>query len=243
MKNSAHKIIFIGFILFLISSCSPLKKYVGTDKVFESQVKALEELDAAETFPDNYILYIGSSSIRLWDSIHKDMAPYNSVKRGYGGAHFYDLIHFTDRLVTPHKNAKAIVCFVANDLTGIWDTPKIKIRPDQLNRLFSYFTKQVEKIAPEMPIFLIEITPTPSKWGIWNKTAKANDLMKTYCESKENIHFISTRQDFLDENQLPRPELFIEDQLHLNREGYKLWAQIVKSNLDKYLDQKEPNND
>ncbi|MFK7831825.1 MAG: GDSL-type esterase/lipase family protein [Winogradskyella sp.] len=235
MKILFQKITLIGCLLAITTSCSPLKRYTGTAKTFESQVRDLERRDRTETFPEDYILYIGSSSIRLWDSIHKDMAPYHSVKRGYGGAHFYDLIQFTERLVTPHKKAKALVCFVANDLTGVWDEPKTKVTPKEVNRLFRYFTKQVEKIAPEMPIFLIEITATPSRWNIWRKTSKANDLMKTYCETKDNLHFISTSQEFLDENQQPRPELFVEDQLHLNREGYKLWTQIIKSNLDRIL--------
>jgi lysophospholipase L1-like esterase len=235
MKTLFQKFAFIGCLLILIASCSPLKKYASTAKTFESQVKDLEALDKTETFKDDYILYIGSSSIRLWDSIHKDMAPYYSVKRGYGGAHFYDLIHFTERLVTPHKKAKAIVCFVANDLTGIWDNPKTKVEPQQVKRLFKYFTKQVESIAPDMPIFLIEITPTPSRWNIWGKTAKTNNLIKAYCESKDNLYFISTSQEFLNKNQQPRSELFIEDQLHLNRQGYKLWTQIIKSNLDRFL--------
>ena len=143
MKTLFQKFAFIGCLLILIASCSPLKKYASTAKTFESQVKDLEALDKTETFKDDYILYIGSSSIRLWDSIHKDMAPYYSVKRGYGGAHFYDLIHFTERLVTPHKKAKAIVCFVANDLTGIWDNPKTKVEPQQVKRLFKYFTNQI----------------------------------------------------------------------------------------------------
>ncbi|WP_422106408.1 GDSL-type esterase/lipase family protein [Winogradskyella sp.] len=236
VKVLVRNISFFGLLLLLFTSCSPLKRYAHTSEPWEPQIKEFEILDKTETFPDDYILYLGSSSIRLWDSIHKDMNPYHSVKRGYGGAHFYDLIQFTDRLVTPHKSTRAIVCFVANDLTGVWDEPKVKITPHQVKRLFVYFTKQVKKIAPETPIFLIEITPTPSRWNIWDKTLKANDLMKAYCESKENLYFITTSQEFLDKHQQPRPELFIEDQLHLNRDGYKLWAQIIKSNLDRYLD-------
>lgn len=235
MKSVFQKFILLGCLILFISACSPIKKYTHTAKTWEPQIKALEILDKTETFPEDYILYVGSSSIRLWDSIHKDMTPYNSVKRGYGGAHFYDLIHFTERLVTPHKNAKAIVCFVANDLTGVWDNPKTKVTPNQVKRLFSYFTKQIEKIAPDTPIFLIEITPTPSRWNIWKKTEKANSLMRDYCESRDKLYFISTSQVFLDENQQPRSELFIEDQLHLNREGYRLWSHIIKSNLDKFL--------
>lgn len=222
-------------LFFLVASCSPLKRYANTAAPWETQIKELEQKDQSENIPEDYILYLGSSSIRLWDSIHQDMKPYNSVKRGYGGAHFYDLIHFTERLVTPHKDAKAIVCFVANDLTGVWDNPKTKVTPKQVKRLYVYFTKQVRAIAPETPIFLIEITPTQSRWNIWDKTVKANDLMEAYCKTQDNMHFISTSEQFLNEEGLPRTELFIEDQLHLNRDGYRLWSQIIKSNLDKYL--------
>ena len=235
IKAIIRKHSFFGLLLLLITSCSPLKRYANTAKPWESQIKEFEKLDKAETFPDDYILYLGSSSIRLWDSIHQDMAPYKSVQRGYGGAHFYDLIHFTDRIVEPHKNSKAIVCFVANDLTGIYDEPSVKVTPRQVKRLFVYFTRQVRDIAPETPIFLIEITPAPSRWNFWEKTSRANGLMQAYCESHENLYFIETSKAFLDENQEPRPELFVEDQLHLNRDGYQLWSQIIKSNLERYL--------
>lgn len=235
MRNFLKTAILMACLLLLLVACSPLKKYAYTAETFESQVKELEKLDKTETFNEDYILYIGSSSIRLWDSIKTDMAPYKSVKRGYGGAHFYDLIHYTERLVTPHKNAKAMVCFVANDLSGNWDDPKTDINPQEVKRLFKYFTKQVEDIAPDMPIFLVEITPTQSRWNIWDKTKRANNLMKAYCESKDNLYFISTADEFLNENKLPRTELFIEDQLHLNRDGYALWSQIIKNNLDIYF--------
>ena len=219
-----------------LASCSPLKRYANAAAPWEPHIKQLELKDQYENIPDDYILYLGSSSIRLWDSIHQDMTPYKSVKRGYGGAHFYDLIHFTERLVTPHRDAKAIVCFVANDLTGIWDNPKTKVTPKQVKRLYVYFTKQIRAIAPDTPIFLIEITPTQSRWNIWDKTVKANDLMEAYCNTRNNMYFISTSEQFLNEEGLPRTELFIEDQLHLNRDGYRLWSQIIKSHLEKHLD-------
>ena len=107
---------FLAFLL-LNSSCSPLIKYSQTKWQFEEEVSLLEDLDIEEKAGENDILFIGSSSIRLWENINRDMYPYNSVKRGYGGAHFYDLIHFSKRLVKNHS-PKAILIFVANDITG-----------------------------------------------------------------------------------------------------------------------------
>ena len=111
---------YLIYLVFLLSnlSCSPLIKYSQSNRQFEQEVSLLESLDL-DVFLENKkdLLFIGSSSIRLWDNIQVDMYPYSSVKRGYGGAHFYDLIHFSERLVKNHS-PKAILIFVANDITG-----------------------------------------------------------------------------------------------------------------------------
>ena len=108
---------YIIFISLLVFSCSPLKKYESTQEKWENSVKKLENLDKKEKYSDQAILFIGSSSIRLWNSIEMDLSPYESIKRAYGGARYSDLIHFTERLVSPH-NIRAIGIFVANDITG-----------------------------------------------------------------------------------------------------------------------------
>jgi lysophospholipase L1-like esterase len=38
----------------------------------------------------------------------------------------------------------------------------------------------------------------------------------------------------LGKNSRLRPELFIQDGLHLNRKGYGIWNSIIKPVLDKY---------
>ena len=73
--------------------CSPLKKFENSKYIFESEVQKLEALTDYKKL-DNYILFIGSSSIRRWDNMTNQMAPYQVIKRGYGGAHFYDLNSF-----------------------------------------------------------------------------------------------------------------------------------------------------
>ena len=93
--------IIIVFLL-LITSCSPLKKFEGTAAKWEKDIIKLENLDKSKKQNKDAILFIGSSSIRLWRSIKKDLAPYESIKRAYGGARYTDLIHFTERLVSPH---------------------------------------------------------------------------------------------------------------------------------------------
>ena len=225
------KIISLLIIIF-ICSCSPLKKYDKTSDVFEKDILNLEQLDFENKADKNNLLFIGSSSIRLWDDIDNDMQPYKSVKRGYGGAHYYDLIHFIERLITNHS-PRAILIFVANDITGSNDIFKTSddLSPKEVKRLFKYCYKSIRKIHKKVPVFVIETTPTPSRSDVWNKISEANDLISNFCESKSNLHYIQTRDKFIDDKGLPINSLFVSDQLHLNKNGYKLWSEIIKEKL------------
>ena len=213
-------------------SCSPLIKYSQSNRQFEQEVSLLESLDLEEKAGEKDLLFIGSSSIRLWDNIQVDMYPYSSVKRGYGGAHFYDLIHFSERLVKNHY-PKAILIFVANDITGSNDFTNLigDISPNGVKKLFRYNFKSIRRIHKHVPIFLIETTPTPKRWKVWNKILQANKKLERFCKQETNLYFISTRDKFIGEDGLPIQSLFLNDELHLNVDGYKLWSSVIKSKL------------
>ena len=224
-------LIYLGFLLSNLS-CSPLIKYPQSNRQFEQEVSLLERLDLEEKAGEKDLLFIGSSSIRLWDKIQVDMYPYSSVKRGYGGAHFYDLIHFSERLVKNHS-PKAILIFVANDITGSNDSTNFvgDLSPNDVKKLFSYNYKSIRRIHKHIPIFLIETTPTPKRWKVWNKILQANKKLERFCKKETNLYFISTRDKFIGYDGLPIQSLFLNDELHLNVDGYKLWSSVIKSKL------------
>ena len=216
----------IIIFFLLITSCSPLKKYEGTASKWEKDIIKLENLDKTKKQNNDAILFIGSSSIRLWRSIKKDLAPYESIKRAYGGSRYTDLIHFTERLASPH-DVKAVGIFVANDITG----GKNDLRPREVLHLSKLVIEQIQRSHKNSPIFFIETTPTPKRWKAWDKISNANDLIKKHCESKTDLFYISTRDYFIGENKLPIEDYFIRDKLHLNSKGYLLWSDIIKENL------------
>ena len=225
---------YLIYLVFLLSnlSCSPLIKYSQSNLQFEEEVSLLESLDFEEKAGEKDVLFIGSSSIRLWDNIQVDMYPYSSVKRGYGGAHFYDLVHFSERLVKNHS-PKAILIFVANDITGSNDFTNLvgDLSPHEVKRLFRYNYKLIRCIHKQTPIFLIETTPTPKRWKVWNKILQANKKLERFCKQVPNLYFISTRDKFIGADGLPIQSLFLNDELHLNVDGYKLWSSVIKSKL------------
>jgi lysophospholipase L1-like esterase len=220
-------------VLLTLLSCSPLRNYreLPEVKAWEPEIAKFEKLDQTTEYPDDAIMFAGSSSIRLWSTLSDDMAPYNVIQRGYGGARLSDYAVYADRIFSPHK-CSALVLFIANDITG-GDNDK---SPDEVRRLFSVVHKKFRKNNPEAPVFFIAITPTWSRWKAWAEISKTNDMIKEWCKNQRNTYFISTDTAFLNSSGEPRDELFIQDKLHLNPEGYKVWTKIIKGELDSILE-------
>lgn len=224
-------IILIGAILLI--ACSPLKKYrdLPEIKVWEPEIVKFENLDKIESYPSDAVMFAGSSSIRLWSTLNQDMAPYHVIQRGYGGAKLSDYAIFADRIFSPHP-CKALVLFIGNDIIG---TPQDKT-PEEVRKLFLNLLKTFRKSHPSSPVFWIEITPTSSRWKVWQQIMKANDLIRKECENHRNTYFIKTSFAFLNEKGLPKDEFFAADKLHLNSVGYKIWTALIKNELDEVLD-------
>ena len=220
----------IILVLLLIISCSPLKRFEETASKWENDIAKLERLDKSQDYSEDSILFIGSSSIRLWSSIKDDLNPYETIRRAYGGARYTDLIHFTKRLVSSH-DIKAVGVFVANDITGGIND----LTPPEVLNLAKFVVKQIRSSHLDTPIFFIETTPTPKRWKAWPEISNANDLIMRYCNEKKGLFYISTRDYFIDKNGLPKEDLFIKDRLHLNRNGYSVWGVIIKNNLNRIL--------
>lgn len=196
-------------------------------KQWEKDIKELEALDQKQEDAKDPILFIGSSSIRLWTSMADDMAPWPTIRRGYGGAKFTDLVVFAERLVAKH-DYRALAVFVANDITGGADDKS----PEEVVSLCKMLVKLVRKTHPDKPIFFIAITPNSKRFHVWDKIHRANQLIQQYAESDPKIHFIDTEKYYFGEDGKPRDELFGEDKLHQNAAGYKQWAAIIKKQLD-----------
>ena len=197
---------------------------------WEADIVKLENKDREHVDPKDAVLFIGSSSIRLWKTLAEDMAPHATINRGYGGAKFSDLAVYVDRIVNPHE-FKALVIFVGNDIVGKEGDKS----PEEVARLFKYIVDQVRKTHKTQPIFLIAVTPTPSRFKAWPQIRKANAALQSVCEADPSLHFIATEKQYLDANGQPIPKYFVEDMLHQNADGYQLWSKIVRESLDQVL--------
>ena len=228
--NIIHRSFFVSLavVLALFTSCHPVAKYINAESVlnWESHMQVFDSLNAVEFSDANTLLVSGSSSVRLWDSIRVGLAPYQVMQRGYGGAKLTDYNHYAERIIKPHQ-FKAILIFVANDISGR-DQDRT---PREVLLLFKTLVKQIRERNPDTPVFWIEITPTPSRWHAYDQIRKANSLIKNYCEKSADLNFIPTFDVYTNQEGLPDSTLFRKDMLHMNQDGYNLWAQRVKQTL------------
>jgi lysophospholipase L1-like esterase len=173
------------------------------------------------------LLVTGSSSVRLWDSIHTDLAPYQVMQRGYGGAKLTDYNYYAERIIKAQQ-FKAIVVFVANDIYG----GEGDRSPRQMHQSFKAIVKLIRKRNPDTPVCWIETTPTPSRWHVNEQAREANDLIRAFCKRNDDLYFIATFDQYITSEGLPDSTFFRNDMLHMNRLGYMQWAEIIKSSLE-----------
>jgi lysophospholipase L1-like esterase len=198
---------------------------------WEPDIAALEALDGREADPPDAILFVGSSSIRLWDSIAADMAPWSVVRRGYGGARYRDLCHFAPRLVANH-DPRAIVVFVGNDIVKPGESPAVaEVMVDVRATLAG-----IRGRHPRVPVCFVAVTPTESRWRMWPEISRLNAALEALAADDAGTFFIATAERFLDpDTGRPIPELFRDDRLHLSQAGYAVWARVIAAALDEVL--------
>jgi hypothetical protein len=196
-------------------------------KRWEDDIKKLEARDESEPDPVDAILFIGSSSIRRWQDLAIDMTPYRTIQRGYGGAKFSDLAVYAERLICPH-DYRAVVIFVGNDVSG----KPTDHTPDQVEQLVRHVVGVAQRHRPQSPVLLIEVTPTEKRWAVWPKVREVNARLREIALATPHTYFLPTAGHMLRPEGTPRIELFVEDKLHLNRQGYGLWSELIRRRLD-----------
>lgn len=178
------------------------------------------------------VLFVGSSSIRRWESLTQDFADYRILQRGFGGSQFEELNAVADRIVIPYQPSAIVLWEGTNDInTGETGT---EVYAD-----FQNFIKLVQPSLPDTDIFYLGITRTPATTGDVPKTAErlnANALISAHIAHSGNprLHYIDLPAYF---ENLPAAQfdaLYL-DTLHLNRAGYQIWKSIVRPAVEAVL--------
>jgi lysophospholipase L1-like esterase len=194
---------------------------------FFEQIRTFMESDAREFPASGGVVFVGSSSIKLWESAPDDFPFVNLIQRGFGGSTIPQSTLYADRIVIPYQPRLVVMYAGDNDLAH-------GASPEQVRDDFEVFVATVHQALPETLLAFASIKFSPSRWHLKSEIARANALIREFCEAAPRVHFVDLTGTMLDKNGEPRPELFM-DGLHPNRAGYRAWTGVLAPAIQKLL--------
>lgn len=202
------------------------KEWPDPEARFGNAIRDFEAADAAQFPPEGAVLGIGSSSMRGWHgNIAEDLAPLTVIPRGFGGSNMNDAVYFMDRIVLPYKPSKILLYEGDNDIAG--GHP-----PQQVVAKYIEFIDRVHAELPKTKIYIIAVKPSPSRWNVWPQMQETNALLKQLCELDDRLVFVDVATAMMDESGVKvREDIFLNDRLHMNRQGYLIWREVMREAL------------
>jgi lysophospholipase L1-like esterase len=192
---------------------------------FEDEIKAFEAWDRQSSFPQHAVLFVGSSSIRKWQTA-ESFPDLPVINRGFGGSHVSEVNHFADRIV--FKYSPRTIVFYAGD-NDIADGKS----PERVAQGVESIAGLVHTRLPDTQFIFLPIKPSLARWSKWPEMQAANSQVEEFARGKSWIIYVDTATPMLGNDGKPRPELFVEDGLHMNAAGYQIWNEKLRPVLQK----------
>ena len=202
------------------------QRFAKAIAAFEKQdAQAAEQKPAPASTP--LTLFTGSSSIRMWTTLEQDFPKLRLLNRGFGGPHLSDVLHYFTPLVTRHKPDVIVLYCGENDL---WSGKP----PKQVLADFREFARRVHALSPATTIHYLACKPSPARFAKWKLYQTCNQAIARLCQKDERLHFIDVSTVMIDpETQKPRPDIWLDDKLHMNAKGYARWTKLLAPILQK----------
>ena len=187
---------------------------------WEKDMQAFVEADRKNPPPTNAVLFVGSSSIRLWKTLETDFPKHHVINRGFGGSILIDSIYFADRIITPYRPRMVVVYAGTNDIN---DGKK----PAEVEGDFRALTAKIHTVLPETRIVFISVAANPKRWSQRKDIRDANGRVSRFCDTDDRLVFVDAFSNMLGPDGNPLPDIFVEDRLHMNAKGYAMWTELI----------------
>ena len=222
MKNVPHKIQFvIVSIIMVFTFAVHSDNHESEESRWEATIQRFEEADKANPPPKNAILFVGSSSIVFWRTLAEDMAPLTVINRGFGGSQMFELNQFRDRIVVPYEPRAVLVYEGDNDVAS-------GKKPDEILAEYRDFVSHLQAKLPAADVFFIAVKPSVLRAHLWPTMVEVNELLQVLADEHEHVQFLDTSSPLLTEDGDPDPNVLVDDNLHMNANGYERWTAVVR---------------
>jgi lysophospholipase L1-like esterase len=207
----------LAFVLFVPT----LAVAADAPAPFENEIRAFEQADAKSPPPQDAVLFLGSSSIRLWKTLAQDMPGMTVLNRGFGGSQISDSLRYFDRIVLPYR-PKLIVFYAGDNDVAAGKSPQ-RVLAD-----FKEFTRRVHDTLPGTRILFVSLRPTVARWHLQGRQWLTNRLVKDFADADPTADYVDVVPALLGPDGTPRADYLVADRLHLNADGYRAWTAVIR---------------
>jgi lysophospholipase L1-like esterase len=217
-KTGSPNAWFVIALLLLVSSGAQARP---PPQHWRAEIDTLVANDSVHPPPQHGVLFVGSSSIRMWTTLARDFPGVPVINRGFGGSAIADSTYYADRIIFPYY-PRLIVMYAGDNDIDQGCTPR------QVLEEFKAFVAKVRLALPDVAIAYISIKPSLARATEWPRMREANREIENWARTQRRITYVDVVTKMLGANGKPRPELFREDGLHMSRTGYAIWIEALK---------------
>jgi lysophospholipase L1-like esterase len=213
-------------VCWFVAGCqTPPPNSLATHKSqnWEKEISALEARARTNPPPRDAIVFVGSSSIRMWKGLAADFPGQPVVNHGFGGSQLADSFNFAERIIIPFAPRQVVIYAGGNDINA-GKAPEVVF-----GDLVALLTK-LHKQLPKARLAYISVAPNPARWSQIEKIKRLNALAEDYC-CRQAHTFINVFPLMLGPDGLPKPDIYLADRLHMNEKGYAIWKEAVGPQL------------
>lgn len=220
MKLTKQFLYLIGFSFLLSSTaCTTVSKTIPDPQRFAPEMAKIKakQFDSQQ----DRIVFTGSSSVRFWLNLSEYYPNHQIINTGFGGSQMSDLLYYLEDAVLRFAPNKVFIYEGDNDIFA-------KQSLGTIMKNTKAVVQKIEKQYPNCTIILISAKPSIARWNLKTEYEALNVAFKAYAAKKKNRSFANVWDIMLDEEGEVLKDIFIQDGLHMNKEGYALWDKIIR---------------
>ncbi|MFZ5429178.1 MAG: GDSL-type esterase/lipase family protein [Bacteroidota bacterium] len=216
LKNKLLGLITLSLLVFSLNAQDPTR--------FNAEIENLVNKEFILEPGRELLLFTGSSSVRMWNDIQDYFPGYNVINNGFGGSHFSDLIYFYNKLIIPHQPDYLFIYEGDNDIAS-------GKKPGEIIKEAKFLLEKIRRDLPATNVVLITPKPSIARWDMRKNYEKLNRKLNRLAKRTDYVAFADVWTPMLDEKGYVLQDIFLEDKLHLNGKGYKIWGKVLSEFL------------
>lgn len=197
---------------------------VSIAQPFINEIQKFRQQDSISAPPANPIVFTGSSSFRMWKTVQQDFPGYTIINRGFGGSGIPHVIQYAEDVIFKYNPKQLVIYCGENDLG-----PGVK--GEYVSGKFIELFNLIRSRLPEVPIVYISMKPSPRREKVLDEMKKGNKQIKKFLRKQKKAVYVDVFSAMLNADGSIRKDIFLDDNLHMNTAGYKIWQPLVEKHL------------